>query len=110
MRARAQGARGGLVVVWEFRVRPNKRRVFERVYGPQGDWVKLFRSGRGYIRTEMIRDLEFPNKYLTLDYWRSRRDYQQFQKKHREAYRVLDEKCEALTSNEKKIGEFGIKA
>lgn len=110
MKARAQGARGGLVVIWEFLVRPNKRRTFERIYGPQGDWARLFRSGSGYIRTDMIRDLESRDKYLTLDYWRSRHDYKSFQKKNREAYRALDEKCETLTSKEEKIGEFGIKA
>lgn len=102
--------REGLVVIWEFLVLPNKRRAFERIYGPQGDWARLFRSGSGYIRTEMIRNLESRYKYLTLDYWRSRREYKQFQKKNCEAYLVLDQKCETLTSQETKIGEFGIKA
>ena len=110
MGAPAQGARAGLVVVWEFRVRPNKQRVFERIYGAQCDWAKLFRSGRGYIRTEMMRDVESRDKYLTLDYWRSRHEYEEFKKKNREAYRALDEKCETLTSKETKIGEFGTKA
>ncbi|HZQ19284.1 MAG TPA: antibiotic biosynthesis monooxygenase [Terriglobales bacterium] len=110
MRIPAHDTRGGVVIVWEFLVRPNKRRAFERIYGPRGDWARLFGSGSGYIRTDMVRDLDARDKYLTLDYWRSRRDYKNFQRKNREAYRVLDDKCETLTSKEAKIGEFGIKA
>ena len=110
MRSPAPAASGRLVIVWEFHIPSKKRRAFERAYGPKGDWARLFRQEEGYIRTEMIRDLNSPGRYLTLDYWRSRGNYEDFQKNNREAYLVLDQKCETLTSKEKKIGEFGIDA
>src|SRR6187397_611903 len=31
---------------------------FERVYGPDGEWAAFFRDGRGYIGTELLRDVE----------------------------------------------------
>ena len=33
---------------------------FERVYGPEGDWAEFFRRGRGYVGTELLRDIEHP--------------------------------------------------
>ena len=33
---------------------------FVRVYGPEGDWAAFFRRGRGYIGTELLRDVELP--------------------------------------------------
>jgi hypothetical protein len=44
-------------VVWEFRVPARQRRAFEKTYGPEGAWVQLFRTGEGYVRTELLRDL-----------------------------------------------------
>ncbi len=94
------------VVVWEFRGRSGKRRDFERIYGPDGDWAKLFRSGKGYIRTELIRDIETPRRYLTLDFWTSRQAYARFKKENRTEYQAIDEKCASLTEGEALVGEF----
>ena len=94
------------VIVWEFRVRPAKQREFERVYGPDGVWAELFGSGRGYIRTELIRDLKKARRYLTIDVWTSGEAYSRFKKKNRSEYQTIDEKCASLTENERKIGEF----
>ena len=33
---------------------------FERVYGPEGEWAQFFRTGRGYVGTELLRDVEIP--------------------------------------------------
>jgi heme-degrading monooxygenase HmoA len=107
---RARGAPRSLVVIWEFRVPLKKRRAFERAYGTKGDWARLFRKESGYIRTDLIRDLNSAGRYVTLDYWRTRRHYERFKDKNREAYLMLDQKCEMLTSKEIRIGEFGIEA
>jgi ribosomal-protein-alanine N-acetyltransferase len=92
--------------VWEFHVRPDKRRAFERAYGPNGDWAKLFRSGEGYIRTELIRDRHVLGRYVSLDFWTSRLAYQKFRTQNLAAYKAIDKRCEALTQSEKCIGEF----
>jgi heme-degrading monooxygenase HmoA len=97
------------VIVWEFYVRSSKRRAFERAYGPDGDWANFFRTGTGYIRTDLVRDRNSPDRYLTLDYWKSRGHYEKFRKKNQKTYLARDHECETLTSKETRIGEFGIK-
>jgi heme-degrading monooxygenase HmoA len=94
------------VILWEFRVRPGKRREFKRVYGPDGVWAKFFRGGKGYIRTELARDWRTPRRYLTIDVWSSRAAYLRFKRKNRIEYQVMDERCGSLTENEAQIGEF----
>jgi quinol monooxygenase YgiN len=94
------------VIVWEFRVRPNKRRAFEKAYAPNGFWGTLFRRGNGYVRTELIRDRENPQRYLTIDVWVSRQAYERFKKRNRTEYLAIDKECESLTRSEKLIGEF----
>jgi heme-degrading monooxygenase HmoA len=95
-----------VVIVWEFRVRSGKGREFERIYGSDGVWAKFFRRGKGYIRTELVRDLKTPRRYLTLDFWKSREAYLRFKKENRVEYRAIDERCGSLTEDEVKIGEF----
>ena len=51
---------------------------FERVYGPDGEWAAFFRDGRGYIGTELLRDVEEPERYLVLDRWESADAYNAF--------------------------------
>ena len=94
------------VVVWEFRVRAGKGREFEKIYGPDGVWAEFFRRGKGYIRTELMRDLKTPRRYLTIDVWTSREVYLRFKRKNRIEYQAIDESCGALTESEMKVGEF----
>jgi heme-degrading monooxygenase HmoA len=99
-------AKPEFVIVWEFRVRIGKTQKFERVYGPDGAWAKFFRSGKGYIRTELIRELKEGRRYLTIDVWTSAEAYSRFKKENRVEYQAIDEKCASLTQDERKIGEF----
>src|SRR5690242_9734229 len=92
--------------VWEFRVNGGKRRAFEKAYAPDGNWAKLFRRAEGYIRTELIRDRETALRYVTLDFWTSRLEYQNFKKQNLAAYKALDKRCNSLTESERLIGEF----
>ncbi len=101
-----RGPKSEFVIVWEFRVRPGKRRAFEKAYGPDGDWTRFFRTGKGYIRTELLSDRGTPLRYLTLDFWASRTDYEHFKKDNRAEYQTIDKKCESLTEKEVEIGQF----
>jgi ribosomal-protein-alanine N-acetyltransferase len=92
--------------VWEFYVRTDKRRAFEKAYGPKGDWARLFGQDEGYIRTELIRDPKTRGRYVTLDFWTSRPAFRQFKKRNLPAYKALDRQCSSLTKSEKLIGEF----
>jgi heme-degrading monooxygenase HmoA len=65
---------------------------FESVYGPEGDWARFFRTGRGYVGTELLRDVEHPARYLVVDRWDSRENYNAFVEANREEYmRRVDE-------------------
>jgi len=103
---RLREPRAHLTAVWEFHVRADKRRAFEKAYGPTGDWARLFGRAEGYIRTELFRDPTKPGRYVTLDFWTSRVAYQQFKHQHIAAYKTLDRRCESLTAHERRIGEF----
>jgi ribosomal-protein-alanine N-acetyltransferase len=97
---------GYFTAAWEFYVRPEKRRAFEKVYGSKGDWARLFRQDKAYIGTELIRDPATPRRYVTLDFWTSRLAYLRFKRQNLAAYKALDKRCASLTKRERLIGEF----
>ena len=94
------------VCVWEFVVAEGSRNAFEDSYGPGGRWARLFSKGAGYLGTELLRDHTDPNRYLTIDRWRSERDYLAFRNRFKAEYEDLDRQCEAMTIRELKIGDF----
>ena len=66
--------------------------AFERVYGPEGEWAEFFRRGRGYVGTELLRDLEVAGRYLVVDRWETKEAYRSFVEEHRDEYmRRVDE-------------------
>lgn len=97
----------GYLVIWEFNVRSGQEQKFEEVYGPAGEWAQLFRRSLDYVGTELIRDLQRPGRYITLDYWTTSEAYKKFRSQHIQAYALLDAVCEELTEHEAAIGEFG---
>jgi len=97
---------GQFLVIWEFVVRPGKEKLFEQIYGPEGEWVQLFRQGRGYRETKLTRDYNLPRHYLTVDFWESQEDYESFKSQSIDEYKTIDAKCEALTEKETEIGKF----
>jgi heme-degrading monooxygenase HmoA len=94
------------LTIWEFRVRAGCENEFESVYGPRGDWVRLFSKVQGFIRTELNHDLNDRHRYLTLDYWSSKEAYETFRERHQAEYRTLDQRCERLTERETAVGIF----
>lgn len=97
---------GQFLVIWEFIVQPGKEKAFEQIYGSEGDWAQCFRKGAGYLKTELNRDLDVPLRYVTLDFWESRTDYETFKVLHAAEYKAIDEKYESLTTQEREIGKF----
>ncbi len=73
-----------LAIVFSYEARDPEE--FERLYGPEGEWAGFFRSGSGYVGTELLRDLETRGRYLLIDRWESREAYQAFVEEHREEY------------------------
>ncbi len=94
------------VAIWEFRVKPERQAEFERRYGPDGDWVRLFRRSSGYLGTQLLQDRAMPLRYVTTDRWASLREWQSFREQHGAAYAALDRECEGLTDSERALGEY----
>jgi heme-degrading monooxygenase HmoA len=97
-------------VVWSYDVKPEQAKAFERAYGPDGEWVQLFRRAPGYVGTEMRRETDRTPRYFTVDRWISREDYHRFKENFRSEYQMLDARCAAMTEGEKKVGDFETKA
>ncbi len=94
------------VALWEYEVKPGEEERFEKVYGPGGDWVRLFRSDTHYYETRLVRDTLRGGVYLTMDFWESRGAYEVFLEKHRKEYEQIEAIGEALTVKERRIGWF----
>jgi heme-degrading monooxygenase HmoA len=91
-----------LVFVYEVR----EAEEFERAYGPEGDWAQFFRGGRGYVGTELLRDVEQPGRYLLVDRWDSRDDYNAFVEEHRDEYMRRVDESVFLYEQELRFGTF----
>ena len=73
-----------IALVFRYEVRDPEE--FERVYGPEGEWTEFFRRANGYIGTELLRDLEEPERYLVIDRWESVDAYNAFLAEFQEEY------------------------
>jgi heme-degrading monooxygenase HmoA len=74
------------VIALVFRYEVREPEGFERVYGPSGEWAAFFRQGAGYIGTELLRDVEEPERYMVIDRWASADAYNAFLNEHQDEY------------------------
>ena len=100
----------GYLVIW-VHVLAGMEKRFEKGYGPEGGWVRLFDKDQAYIRTELIHHFRAENlkdkrTYLTLDFWASQQAYDKFRKEHIAEYKALDLICEKMAESEREIGRF----
>jgi len=79
---------------------------FERVYGMDGEWAEFFGSARGYIGTEMLKDVEAPGRYLVIDRWESAAAYNDFVATNREEYMRRVDETRFLYDSELRFGTF----
>lgn len=91
-------------IVWEYDVRAEQVAQFEQVYGADGLWAKFFRNSPDYMGTELFRSAAAPQRFITLDCWRSRTAYEAFRKARADDYAQLDEWCERLVEHERTLG------
>jgi hypothetical protein len=101
-----EAAQGAHVRICEFRARPGLEEEFERIYGPEGDWVRLFKKSRSFLRTELNCDMDTKGRYITVDYFVSRSAFDEFLKEFREEYDALDRHCARVRGFEKPVGSF----
>ena len=94
------------VIIWEYQVKADRSAEFEKIYGENGVWVKLFKNGSGYLGTELLLDSRQLPRYLTIDRWASEVDYETFLSSYRKEYDKLDAQCEGLTEQESLLGKW----
>jgi heme-degrading monooxygenase HmoA len=92
--------------IWEFHVPPETEVRFLLLYGPNGEWARLFGRAKGHLQTLLLRDEGNPHRYLTVDRWQSAAAYQEFRTRFAREYHALDLQGEALTSVETNLGSF----
>ena len=92
-----------LVRVWEYDVPEGSRDEFERVYGADGDWARLFSSSSGYAGTELFASLSTPGRYVTVDRFSDDAAWEAFLAKRWDAYVRLDEQTAGLTTAERAL-------
>ena len=77
------------LALWEFEVKSGCTERFQGAYGPQGEWVRLFRTDPSFIQTRLLQDSAAPNKFVTLDFWQTRDAYESFKELNRTAYAAV---------------------
>lgn len=92
--------------MWEYVVDPGKVGDFERLYGPEGDWAELSGRSSHYLRTELLRDRETPGRFVTVDYWESKEDWDAWRAGVSAEFEELDRIGESLTLHEMELGRF----
>jgi heme-degrading monooxygenase HmoA len=94
------------VIALVFRYEVREPAAFERVYGPNGDWAAFFRRGAGFIGTELLRDVEEPERYLVIDRWESAEAYNGFIAEHRAEFMARVDDTRAYYDQEIRLGTF----
>ena len=82
----APRARRPPVIALVFRYEVRDPEEFERVYGPNGEWARSSGGAHGYIGTELLRDVDEPERYLVIDRWESADAYNAFLAEHQAEY------------------------
>jgi heme-degrading monooxygenase HmoA len=93
-----------IALVFSYEVRDPE--AFERAYGPDGEWARFFGLGRGYIGTELLRDVETPGRYLVVDRWETADAYNAFASEHREEYMRRVDDTRFYHEQELRLGTF----
>lgn len=95
-----------LVLIWEYRVRPERAEEFAGFYGPDGPWTTFFREAPGFVSSTLWRDVDTPGRYLVADRWTSAALYEDFKQREAEAHRRLSERGQRLYEREIELGRF----
>jgi heme-degrading monooxygenase HmoA len=94
------------VITLVFSYETHNAEEFERVYRTDGDWAEFFTGARGYIGTELLKDVEAPSRYLVIDRWESAEAYNEFVAANRDEYMRRVDETRFLYDSELRFGTF----
>ena len=92
--------------MWQYTIEPSCRSEFLTAYNPEGEWAQLFSRDPSYIETKLLQDIAYENRYVTVDYWKSKADRDSFRKRYSDEFDDLDNRCEAFTREELFMGDY----
>ncbi len=94
------------VVLWEFDVKSECEERFIAACSPSGAWARLFSTDAKYRETRLLRNIAEPLRFVTMDVWESREDYEHFLRSSADAYHALDAEYAGLTTHERHLSSF----
>jgi heme-degrading monooxygenase HmoA len=94
------------VIALVFRYEVRDPASFEQVYGPEGEWAAFFRTGDGYIGTELLHDVDEPDRYLVIDRWESADAYNAFLADNQAEYLRRSDEARLHLVQELRFGTF----
>jgi heme-degrading monooxygenase HmoA len=92
--------------IWQYTIVPAHRSDFLAAYESSGEWAELFSRDPAYTGTVLLQDESDEDRYVTIDYWRSKADRDAFRKRFADEFNSLDSRCEAFTTDEQFLGDF----
>lgn len=93
-----------IALVFSYEVRDTA--AFEAVHGPDGEWAGFFGGARGYVGTELLRDVERPGRYLVVDRWETAETYNAFVAEHRDEFMRRVDDTRYAVDQELRLGTF----
>jgi quinol monooxygenase YgiN len=99
-----------LLVVWEYRTKPERSEEFESFYRPDGPWGALMRQSPAFVSITLMRDLRDPQRFLVADRWTSETVYEEFKRERAEQWHALSERGARLYEREAEIGRFDFRS
>ena len=93
-----------IALVFRYEVRDPEE--FARVFGPDGEWAQFFRQGVGYIGTELLHDVDEPQRHLVIDRWESADAYNAFLAEFQAEYLRRSDEARFYYIQELRFGTF----
>ena len=93
-------------IIWVYEVGSAQREAFERAYGAEGDWARLFGREEGFLEVVLLADVDAPGRYVTIDRWRDAASFDRFQEQHGDAYAALDDRLADVSGRGTRLGGF----
>ena len=78
------------VYIWRYTIDPTQRSAFLAAYNPKGELAQLFSRDPSYLKTLLIQDVDDENRYVTIDYWKSKDDRDAFRERFAVEFDALD--------------------
>ncbi len=99
-------AHSEIQTVWAYEVKDEFIGRFKEAYGPNGKWAKLYGHCSGYLKTVLLQDLDNPNRFITIDYWKSYSAFTTMKEIVTPEYEYLEEQCRPYMTSEDHLGMY----